>query len=121
MEQKQINVEKHQGLKNLIKLGILTLSVTSSYRLLFGAIKHGSQVYEDGEESAPIITKRDEGLNWRIVKQILIGKQRGGRILTETRIIFKHEPGKNDRKTTSQRLRVGKAVTLTDGTTAEGE
>lgn len=122
MRQEQKKGEKHLGLgKNLIKLGVLTLAVISTYRLLFGAIKHGGQVYKNGEESLPITTKKDEGWGWRIVSQILKGKQKGGRVNTETRIIFTHHPDKNDRRRTSQSLGSGKTIILTDGTTAEGE
>ena|SRR3989338_4866640 len=121
MRREQIKGEKHQSIGNLIKFGILTLAVTSAYRLLFGAIKHGGQVYEDGEESGPITTKRNEGYGWRIVKQILKGKRRGGRVITETRTIFTHSPEQNDRRTTSQSFGPGKVITLTDGTTVEGK
>jgi len=55
MRQEQKKGEKHPNLKNLIKLGVLTLAVTSAYRLLFGAIKHGGQTYGDGKESGPIV------------------------------------------------------------------
>ena len=121
MRQEQKKGEKHPGLGNLIKLGVLTLAVTSAYRLLFGAIKHGGQIYGDGEESGSITTKKDKGWGWRIVSQILKGKQRGGRVITETHTIFTHQPEKNDRRTTSQILGAGKIITLTDGTIAEGK
>ncbi|KKP60241.1 MAG: hypothetical protein UR54_C0016G0006 [Candidatus Roizmanbacteria bacterium GW2011_GWA2_34_18] len=121
MRQEQKKGEKHQSIGNLIKLGVLTLAVTSAYRLLFGAIKHGGQVYEDGEESAPITTRRDEGWGWRKVSQILKGKRRGGRVITESQTIFTHSPEQNDRRRTSQSLGPGKVITLTDGTIAEGE
>jgi len=121
MRQEQKKGEKHFGLrKNLIRLGVLTLAVTSSYRLLFGAVKHGSQIYENGEESGPITTKKDEGWGWRIVKQILKGKRRGGQVITESQTIFTHSPGQNDRRRTSQSLGPGKVITLTDGIIAEG-
>ena len=96
------------------------MAVTGVYCLLFGTIRHGGQIYNDDEKSEPVITKRDEGYGLRIIKQILKGKRRGGWVITESQTIFKHEPN-SDRRTTSQKLRPGKKITLTDGTTAEGE
>lgn len=105
----------------LAKYAGLTAIVTgTAINLSLGAITRGDKIYRDGEKSKPITDKKNFGAGVKEVVQTLIGKNHGGRIVTETTILFHHNPDHNSFRRTSQNLGKGSTTILTDGSRVTG-
>ena len=110
---------KHNG--NVRRFELLFFASIGAYVLWFSAIKHCGRIYENGQSSLPIEKTNTDGGIIEIITQILLGKRNGGRVVTKRTIVFEHQIGKDQTIRSSQKVGVNKKITLTDGTTAEGE
>lgn len=101
--------------------GLSAIIVGGAVELSRWAIIRGIRRYQNNETSEPISKTADHGSYTVKTTQTLVGKYRGGRVITERHVVFKHELGNDSYRSTSQSLRSDKEITLTDGTRARGE
>ena len=101
-------------------LGLIALAGIGVCALSFNAITHCGKTYHAGEESEPIKKLTNEGWGTITTTQTLLGRFRGGVVRTLREVNFIHHPEKSSCRRTRQSLRVGKEITLLDGSKARG-
>lgn len=110
---------------NIVRRAGAILAAVGLFELSRSAIvwtrkDESKKIIAKAEKSAPIIYTEDLGYGSKTVSQTLVGKEKGGQVITDTTVFFHHEPDSSFRRIKTQRLGKDKQIKLTDGSNAKG-